>query len=131
MGIPLYFKTLYNDYPEIVVKNITRENLENFLFLDLNCAIHPMCFKILAEHPELTNLNSLENKMMNQVVDYIDELVGYVNPKKVVYLAIDGVAPIAKIKQQRTRRFKSVHDKELFNKIKNKHNKEMGNYWNN
>ena len=29
------------------------------------------------------------------------------------------------------RRFKSVHDRELFNNIKRKHNKEIGNFWNN
>jgi 5'-3' exonuclease len=142
MGVPGFFLWLWKKYKKtdfVFSKSSIKDNkhmydkvnsIDEFL-LDLNCAIHPMCFKILAEHPELTDLDSLENKMMTQVVDYIDELVGYVNPKKVVYLAIDGVAPIAKIKQQRTRRFKSVHDKELFNKIKNKHGKDIGNYWNN
>merc|ERR1711871_209068 len=105
-------------------------NIDEFL-LDPNCAIHPMCFKILGEHPEITNLDKLEKKMMNQVIEYIDTLVKYVDPKKTVYLAIDGVAPVAKIKQQRTRRFKSVHDRELFDNIKKKHNKDLSNYWNN
>ena len=62
-----------------------------------------MCFSI-GEYSHLTNLDKLEKKMMNQVIEYIDTLVNYVGPKEVVYLAIDGVAPIAKIKQQRTRR---------------------------
>merc|ERR1711871_440790 len=105
-------------------------NIDEFL-LDLNCAIHPMCFKILGGHPEITNLDKLEKKMMNQVIEYIDTLVKYVDPKKTVYLAIDGVAPAAKIKQQRYRRFKSVHDRELFDNIKKKHNKPVTKFWNN
>ena len=141
MGVPGFFLWLWKKYkntnfvfnkaslqdPHLLEKI---NNIDEFL-LDLNCAIHPMCFKVLAEYPELKNLEKLEKKMMNQVIDYIDTLVNYVGPKKVVYLAIDGVAPVAKIKQQRTRRFKSVHDKELFDNIKKKHGKELANYWNN
>ena len=33
MGIPLYFKRIYEDYPEIIVNHITGTNN---LFLDLN-----------------------------------------------------------------------------------------------
>merc|ERR1711871_1674310 len=125
----VFSKTSLNqEYDNILLSKIN--TIDEFL-LDLNCAIHPMCFKVLADNPELNNIERLENKMMNQVIEYIDELINYVDPKKVVYLAIDGVAPIAKIKQQRMRRFKSVHDRELFNNIKRKHNKEISNFWNN
>ncbi len=146
MGVPGFFLWLFKRYKgssfvfskgsldELVdsEKEILDKinSIDEFL-LDLNCAIHPMCFQVLAENPELKNLERLEKKMMNRVIEYIDEMVNYVNPQKVVYLAIDGVAPVAKIKQQRMRRFKSVHDRVLFNNIKKKHNKDIGNFWNN
>ena len=66
-----------------------------------------------------------------KVLEYITHLVDYVKPKKGVFIAIDGVAPVAKIKQQRSRRFKSIHDKELYDKIRKKHNKPIPTFWNN
>ena len=144
MGVPGFFLWLWKRYKGnnfVFSKgSLNKENdseliekintIDEFL-LDLNCAIHPMCFKVLAENQNITNMERLENKMMNRVIEYIDELVEYVNPQQVVYLAIDGVAPIAKIKQQRSRRFKSINDKVLFDNIKRKHNKEITTHWNN
>ena len=69
--------------------------------------------------------------MIKQCIKYLDEVIHFINPSKEVYIAIDGVAPIAKMKQQRQRRYKSVNDKALFDNIKRKHNKEITTYWNN
>lgn len=46
--------------------------------------------------------------MIAHVVAYIRKLVGIVQPTERVFIAVDGVAPMAKIKQQRMRRFKSA-----------------------
>ena len=105
-------------------------NIDYFL-IDANCLIHPMCFKILAENADFTNQDILEDKMINKVLEYIQELIDYVKPTQGVFLAIDGVAPVAKMKQQKSRRFKSVHDKELYDKIRLKNNKPIPKYWNN
>ena len=48
MGIPLYFKIISEKYPNIIKDNL--DNNKNNLFLDLNCAIHPCCRKILEEY---------------------------------------------------------------------------------
>ena len=147
MGVPGFFLWLWKNYKKSSfvftkgklekekkdddIKN-TLEELESidYFLIDTNCLIHPMCFKILAENND-NSQDILEGKMINKVIEYIEELIDYVKPKKGVYIAIDGVAPVAKIKQQRSRRFKSVHDKELWDKIKNKHSKPLSNNWNN
>jgi len=106
-------------------------NSIDWFLIDANCLIHPVCFKVVAENPDLKDNAKLEAKMMISVLSYLDKIIQYVNPKKGVYLAIDGVAPVAKIKQQRSRRFKSIADKSLWDNIKKKHSQPTGNYWNN
>ncbi len=117
-----------NQYTEPLLNDV--KSIDWFL-IDANCLIHPVCFKVVAENPDLKDNEKLENKMMNAVLDYLDKIIKYVNPKKGVYLAIDGVAPVAKIKQQRSRRFKSIADKALWDRIKKKHSQPLSNYWNN
>jgi 5'-3' exonuclease len=141
MGVPGFFIWLLKNYKKdsfvFVKEKLTKTDLINdlnnidYFLIDANCLIHPMCFKILAENPDFNNQDILEDKMINKVLEYIQELVDYVKPKQGVFLAIDGVAPVAKMKQQKSRRFKSVHDRELYDKIKIKHNKPIPKYWNN
>ena len=136
MGVPKFFAWLMRNYKKSkFVFQKEKEGLEDidWFLIDANCAIHPICFKILAEEQSKDKINfkSLENKMMNAVIEYFDKLCNYVNPKIGFFIAIDGPVCNAKMKQQRQRRFRSVHDKVLFDKIKTKHHKEIPYYWSN
>jgi 5'-3' exonuclease len=134
MGVPgffLWFLKKYKNKKFVFKKDeLTLNNIDSLL-IDTNCLLHPQCFKILAENPKLKDNTELERKMINACIEYLKYIIEYVDPSKEIYIAIDGVAPTAKIKQQRQRRYKSVNDRDLFDKIKNKHNKEITTYWNN
>ena len=138
MGVPGFFMWLMQNYKKkkFVFRKETTENKEineiDYFLIDTNCLIHPVCFKVIADYAgqNITN-DKLEEKMMDSIIEYIEKIIQYVNPKVGVYVAIDGVAPMAKIKQQRMRRFKSIADKKLWDSIRKKHSRPVYNSWNN
>ena len=127
-----------------------RLNLQNIdnLFLDANCLIHPCCAEITSKYPQLiqkhyqdykTNKNNiqtelsvyteLETKMFHRIVEYIIHLTDFSKPSSLLYIAIDGVAPRAKMKQQRYRRYHSYKEKILVKNIYKKHGITKGAIW--
>jgi 5'-3' exonuclease len=129
MGVPGLFVWLTKKYKNIIKFNI--EHNVDILYLDANCLIHPVTQKVLADNIGWTNKNLIETKMLDEITKYIDMLIDFVEPKKMIYIAVDGVAPCAKIKHQRMRRFKSIKNRNQIDALKRKHKMKTEKKWSN
>lgn len=105
MGIPSYYKKLTDTHPGLIQMGHPVETVQ-WLFMDFNCLIYH-CI----QQPDMPVYegNDLEwqTELLERVVEYTEQVIQTVAPAKGVYLAIDGVVPMAKMRQQRLRRFKS------------------------
>lgn len=72
------------------------------LYLDMNGIIHQ------CSHPndEDVHFRISEEKIFADIFHYLEVLFRIIKPRKVFFMAVDGVAPRAKMNQQRGRRFR-------------------------
>uniref|UniRef100_A0A8H7Y0J7 5'-3' exoribonuclease n=1 Tax=Psilocybe cubensis TaxID=181762 RepID=A0A8H7Y0J7_PSICU len=129
MGVPALFRWLSKKYPKIIYPvveeedtKIVAENGEQVivpvnmasanpngmefdnLYLDMNGIVHP------CTHPEGKPAPETEEEMMLEIFSYTERVVNMIRPRKLLFMAIDGVAPRAKMNQQRSRRFRSSQE---------------------
>ena len=73
-------------------------------FVANGVVVHNCC------HPEDSEAPDDEDEMIRRIFAYTDRILGMVRPRQLLYMAIDGVAPRAKMNQQRSRRFRSAKE---------------------
>lgn len=111
MGIPSYYRKLVRSCPRLIQEKVSGVQ---WFFMDYNCLIyHCLHRPDVPVYPSEAETDSSkkvawENLFIQTVVAYTLHVIGQVAPEQGVYLAIDGVVPMAKMRQQRLRRFKSA-----------------------
>ena len=97
MGIPSYFNYVLKNHTKIIKR--LNQTVCHELFIDANSIIYDV-------------VKSSEQNINQRVYDSILELIHKLNPK-FTFVAFDGVAPLAKMKQQKQRRYKSWVTKQI------------------
>lgn len=109
MGIPKFFRYISERWP-LILQLIEGTQIPEFdnLYLDMNSILHNCTH---GNDDDVTK-RMTEEEVFAKIYAYIDHLFHTIKPKKVFYMAIDGVAPRAKMNQQRARRFRTAMDAE-------------------
>jgi len=104
MGIPSYFSNIVKQYKHVIKKLSGLPRIHN-LYMDTNGLIYD-AVRVVGSNRGISDAE-YESKLLETVCAKIDEYLAMFRPTGKVYIAFDGVAPVAKLNQQRERRYKS------------------------
>jgi len=114
MGVFRYFYWHFKNYPASITYINKNEQVDGFhvLGLDLNAIFHPVCQayffdKKMSVKPRPKTLKGCFHAICLE----IESIVAMATPTEELVLAIDGVAGLSKMNQQRQRRFRSAKEK--------------------
>ena len=142
MGIPTYFLHIVRKNRDIIkkisqLKNTTNANANanandqpqfNNMYLDCNSIIYDIVHE---KGQTYTNTNTCKLKYEKEIIQLVCEKIEFyinlIKPSHRVLIAFDGVAPSAKIKQQKKRRFLNVIHDKLITELCDDNNKPINN----
>ena len=113
MGIPSYFSYIVKNHPEILQKYLSATTDIHNLYMDCNSIIYDSFYGMTDEEKKGDIAKCLIQKVIVKINEYIVEI----NPSNTIIIAFDGVAPMAKLDQQRTRRYKSWFQANITNEL--------------
>jgi 5'-3' exoribonuclease 1 len=111
MGVPKFFRWISERYPRINQPlhddNVMVPDIDH-LYFDLNGIIH-MCSH---NNNDTLSMRMQDEEIFKNIEGYMDMIISQIiKPKASIFIAIDGVAPRAKLNQQRGRRFRSARER--------------------
>jgi 5'-3' exonuclease len=112
MGIPSYFSYIIKNHSNII-RNLDfhrnkQKTIFNHLFIDANSIIYDAYHSLVKENAiDKMTKEEIENRIIDTVIVSIQKYILYIKPTDTIFIGFDGVAPFAKMEQQRTRRYKS------------------------
>jgi len=123
MGVPRLFKYIVETYPEAVNYFYDGEfsTSVDYLYIDANCLLHQVAQLVYNYGQMERKINTYETLSEDQKIIKVYDLffrrilkiTHIVKPRKVLYIAIDGPAPLSKQAQQRQRRFVSARNRTI------------------
>lgn len=109
MGIPFYFYVITRAHPGILLSHAAQAAAQPArLFLDFNGAVYQACHKLSAN-----GLPVNDETVIDETITYLKWLADTVRPSVELGICLDGVAPRAKMVQQRKRRFMGMFRAQL------------------
>lgn len=106
MGIPSYYKRLIDTVDGLLTRKYPGK--VSYLWMDFNCLIYH-CLRRPGMMPYTSaGKEAWEAAFLDEIIKYTNKVIAEVKPTDGVYIAVDGVVPMAKMRQQRLRRFKSA-----------------------
>lgn len=114
MGIPSFFSYIIKQHNKDVLYYSIDNIIFEYLFIDANSIIYDVYNK-LSKIPNYIEQDDYECLIINNVIESLEKLIYHIQPTIKTYIVFDGICPFAKMKHQRTRRFKSYILKSLPN----------------
>ena len=108
----------------------------NYFMIDFNGIVYkaqPLLnaeWKLKKKKYNSKKTEEYEEALIKRIIEYTKNLINdVVNPSTLVYIAVDGPAPRAKMIQQRSRRYKGIKEREFTNEIKEEHDIPIEESW--
>lgn len=118
MGIPSYFSFIVKNHPKII-KRFNASPVSR-LYLDCNSILYEAVHTIDFSGWSPENSFPKTTIIIQWSIRKIEEYISNIRPSNLVFIAFDGVAPVAKMSQQRDRRYKSWYQSKMFRDIMGK-----------
>jgi len=121
MGVPLLYREIIKKYPQA---SFWKKVNVDYFYIDFNAIIYKVVGTLSIEKVEFNNIPIYEDMLIGRTIQYLKDVIAIIDPKKMVYIAVDGSVVRSKMIKQRFRRYKSVLEYNYKKELEKKYNLE-------